>query len=162
MSLSTFSIGAGERPQEILTPPEILEPLRTLWGTIVCDPAGSRRHTIAEHTWYALGDVMPWPDRSYCNPEFKHLKKWMAHMAEGADNWRACMLAPTRNHRRWFRQYAGRCSAIVWLNPIAFVGYDQKFPAPLCLLFTVDDVDMVRLLFSHLGDVTPPPEGWQV
>lgn len=156
MSLSTFSIGAGERPQEILTPPEILEPLRLLWGTIVCDPAGSQQHTIAEHTAYEHGTELAWPDRAYCNPPFKYLKHWMAHMV-GHSQGRTCMLAPTRNHRRWFRKYAAQCRCMVWLNPIAFVGYEQKFPAPLCLLFTADEIEHVRLLFDHLGQTTPVP-----
>lgn len=146
----------GARPQEVLTPLEILEPLRALWGTIVCDSAGSRKHTIAEHTWYALGDVVPWPDRTYCNPPFKHLKLWMRHMV-GHSQGRSCMLAPVRPHRRWFREHAAQCQCMVWLDPLAFVGYPMKFPAPLCLLFTADELEHVRLLFSHLGQTTPVP-----
>jgi hypothetical protein len=157
-ALRHFATGPGRdgaRPQEILTPPEVLEPLRALWGTIVFDAAGSRQHTIAENTSYTNGTSAPWPDRTYCNPPFKFLKDWMRHMM--ASQGRSCMLAPVRPHRRWFRQHAAVCQCMVWLDPLAFVGYEQKFPAPLCLLFLADELEHVRLLFSHLGEATPIP-----
>lgn len=157
-ALRHFATGPGrdgERPQEILTPPEIILPLYALWGVVVLDAAGSRKHTIAEYTAYEGGTSAPWPDRTYCNPPFKYLKLWMAHMV--ASHGRTCMLAPVRPHRRWFRQYAAVCQCMVWLNPIAFVGYDQKFPAALCLLFLADELEHVRLLFDHLGETTPVP-----
>jgi len=152
-----FGIG-GERPQEILTPDLILAPLRALWGEIVCDPAGSSQHTIARVTAYESDDGLSaaWPDRTYCNPPFKHLRHWLRHMVEHS-NGRSCMLAPVRTHRQWWRRDVEQCSVVVWLDPFAFAGYDQSFPAPACLLFTRESLEVVRLLFGHLGSVTRPP-----
>lgn len=81
------------------------------------------------------GLVDPWVDRTYCNPPFAELKRWLhtiQHWAKAPDK-RIAALAPARTHRKWYREAIGGIT-IVELNPLKFQGYDQAFPVPLHLL----------------------------
>ena len=142
----------GNRKQEILTPPDILDPLRALWGLIAFDPCGTPLHTIAERTAYLEDDGLSfkWPDRTFVNPPYKFLKDWLAHFTAHSQG-RACLLGPVRSHRKWWRAAARECSSVVYLDPLCFVGYSQAFPAPLCLMFRGEDWEDLEKLFGHLG-----------
>ena len=163
----------GKREQEILTPPEILDPLRELWGgRPVFDPFGSERHAIADHT--ALledgtdGQQWTWPDRTFGNPPYGELERAMVGTKRGKPDGatyyldhvdgeisRWCFLIPVRSHRKWWRRVANRDHVTVLeLDPVKFVGFDQAFPAPLCLMFTrAGRKSDIEDLFSHLGEI---------
>lgn len=128
--------GYGDRPQEVLTPLDILTPLRELWGDIAFDPFGSRQHLFAQHT--ALlpddGQRYVWPDRTFGNPAYAMLDRALNGSATSyPDAWdeegkvthrtklgpasyylmhpdglekRWCFLIPVRPHRRWWRSAA--------------------------------------------------------
>ena len=158
----------NKRPQEVLTPPEILKPLIGLWGgEIVLDPCGSRKWTFASHTIYEEdfdgkgGLAGPWVDRTYFNPPYKFLRTWLEHMLNHTGDERICGLAPVRTQRKWWRDAARQCSAVFELNPVTFVDaktldyYKGSYPPPLCLMFTNDDPDQVAKAFAGLGELRP-------
>lgn len=133
--------GYGERPQEILTPMSVLAPLLAEWGSIELDPCACDASIVPAAMRYygpprdAGGLVLPWLDRTYCNPPFKDLKAWLARAREESmRGLRIAVLAPVRTHRAWFRNALDSATRVQWLDPVKFVGYDQAFPAPLCLL----------------------------
>ena len=87
----------------------------------------------AERWTDCRGLVDPWPHKTFCNPPYGELRAWLEWaMATYADH---IMLVPVRPHRTWWREWAATFppSDLVYLNPLKFVGYDQAFPAPLCL-----------------------------
>lgn len=69
----------GKREQDILSPPEILDPLAKLWGAPypTFDPFGSYQHTIAYHTARLPDDGQRyvWPDLTYGNPPYAMLAR---------------------------------------------------------------------------------------
>lgn len=162
-------ISPGERPQEIFTPPEILEPLRTAWGGIALDPCGHPDAVVgADETWYGHqvqvgkrlrwagpGTEQPWRDRTFVNPNYDDLPPWFDHALAQYGRW--CMLIPVRPHREWWRVLATSVDAICWLNPVKFVGYSSGFPAPLCLAYRGSDAGVVVDYTRHLGDWTRAP-----
>lgn len=93
--------------------------------------------------------AMKWPERTFINPPYRDLKKWLAHglEQEGEQVW----LIPVRPHRKWWREFERDCDALIWLDPVAFHGYDQKFPAPLCLAYRGVHTDDFEADFAHLG-----------
>lgn len=122
----------GKREQTIFTPQCIIDVVLELYGTIAFDPAygGPEGIVPAEAYTDTMGLVIQWPDRTYCNPPYGELKLWLAHSLKQTS--RHVMLVPVRPHRKWWREWA-RQADVVYLNPIKFLGYDQAFPAPLCL-----------------------------
>jgi hypothetical protein len=135
-------ISPGDRPQDIRTPKDLLEAVaKCFGGTIVLDAADSLRATPAQHHY--TGEEMcdglkaSWMDRTFCNPPYKDLKAWLDKAVNEAtdDEYKSIIvLCPVRPHRSWFREAMRECSEIVYLNPIKFEGFDQAFPAPLCLM----------------------------
>lgn len=74
-----------------------------------------------------------WLDETFCNPPYGTLKDWLEWaMAQFVDH---ILLVPVRPNRTWWRKWAASIPAgdLVYLNPLKFVGYEQAFPAPLCL-----------------------------
>lgn len=133
----------GTRPQEICTPLWLLERyVLPLWGHIELDPCACvQLGTVPAKVRYygpprdAGGLVLPWLDRTYCNPPYKDLKAWLARAQDEAlRGLRIVVLAPVRTHRAWFRDALCKADRVRWLDPVKFEGYDQAFPAPLCLL----------------------------
>ena len=139
----------GKRKQEILTPPDILDPLRAFWGRIAFDPCGSRQQSIADLTAFIEDDGLSvrWPDFTFVNPPYCDLKLWLAHFREHAG--RTCFLGPVRSNRPWWREAAREASAVLFLRPIKFIGYPQAFPGPLCLMFNRDTREDVRAAFPE-------------
>lgn len=139
-----FGLATGKkhhRPQEILTPPEVLTFVRALWqDTVALDPcAGTSNpeHVDADehYTEDQDGLVRSWTDRTYVNPPYKFLKQWMSKASlEAEHGHRIVMLCPVRGHRDWWHKYRDTASVEVQLKPLKFVGYDGAFSAPLCLL----------------------------
>lgn len=74
-----------------------------------------------------------WVDATFCNPPYGNLREWLEYATgQPADH---VLLVPVRPHRKWWRKWAATIPPedLVYLNPVKFVGYDQAFPAPLCL-----------------------------
>jgi hypothetical protein len=148
-ALDGFATGKRqERKQEILTPPSILEFVRGVFGGhIALDPCAAfdehdcPRGEVRASVYYSPpvdGLVEPWHHRTYCNPPYKHLKKWLAKACAEADRDDApavIVLCPVRSHRSWWRQARNDANGFVLeLNPVTFVGYDATFPVPMVLL----------------------------
>lgn len=140
-----------ERPQDILTPQVIVDFLCALWGRIILDPCAtkdSRNLVVADNKVYGPfgehfggGLDIPWMDRTYCNPPYKDLRKWLEKAINevyrcanlGAAS-RFALLGPTRGHRPWWHTARNTADVVVELKPLTFVGYKSAFPAPLSLL----------------------------
>ena len=122
------------------------------------DPCGSpdslveARVTVCPETG-GDGLAMEWPERTFVNPPYRELKKWLAYGLEQGDELgtEQVWLIPVRPHRAWWREFERDCDALIWLDPVAFHGYDQKFPAPLCLAYRGCDPDGFVCHFEHLG-----------
>jgi len=78
------------------------------------------------------------------------LQHWLKQQIEHSGE--SVLLAPNRTHRKWFRAWRAKCDALVELNPITFVGFDQAFPAPLVLGYVGDRIDAFYAAFAGLGD----------
>lgn len=76
------------------------------------------------------GLLDPWCHATYCNPPFGTLNDWLKY--SGKQPVSHVMLVPVRPHRKWWREWA-KTAELIYLNPLTFLGYDQSFPAPLCL-----------------------------
>lgn len=74
----------------------------------------------------------PWPDKTWCNPEYKNLRVWLEmSMRQPSEH---MMLVPVRPNRKWWRAWARQLgTTIVYLNPVTFVGHDAALAVPLCL-----------------------------
>ena len=163
--------GAGARPQEIFTPPAVVELLRRVWGEIALDPCGHPEAIVGAATtwtghkvgtgrfrkdgteierWAGPGLENPWTDRTYWNPPFCELKDWIAHAA--AQTGRHCGLFPARTSRTWCREYLYQVDGICWLNPLGFIGYASAHPDRLVLAYQGPDVEV-------LAAATPPSLG---
>lgn len=135
-------MGTGDttgNEQRIHTPLTILRPIAELWPEgIACDPAGSPDSLVeAEVTMgpeFEIKDskLVPWPERTFINPPYDDLKAFLGHgMQFDEQAW----LIPVRSHRKWWRAARRASDVIAWLNPLAFVGFEQSFPAALCMLY---------------------------
>jgi len=154
-ALDGFATGkrGPERPQEILTPQVVVDFVRLAMDSEIefdpcaaLDPETGFPRGVVGADYYCYETSSPhgletkWLHGTYCNPPFKHLKAWLAKaVSEASDYSRPAItvLAPTRGHRPWFREAraeALRNGFVLELNPIAFLGYEQVFPAPLSLL----------------------------
>lgn len=139
-----------ERKQDILTPQVVVDFLHAIWGGIALDPCATRdpRNLVdAANKVYGPwgpdfegGLDVPWVDRTYCNPPYKDLKRWLAkainEIGKGADSVgcpRIALLGPTRGHREWWQRARETVTVALELKPLTFVGYPGAFPAPLSL-----------------------------
>lgn len=172
--------GYGERPQEIYTPECVRDALRQLWPEgIELDPCSGPESVLgARRTYYVPptvlppnkpggkpkiiyrpedgqdGLTLPWLPRSYANPPFNSLRVWLEAWARAPLE--VCMLAPTRPHRKWFRKAMKQAHAeggIVHLDPLRFRGHKFSFPAPLCILYRGERVDLLEEAFAALGEM---------
>lgn len=151
----------GKREQTVMTPPEILDPLREVWGKIAMDPCAPPQDAgslvDADHEIRPPDDGLrySWIDRTYCNPEYARMKSkpgergWLNPATE--DGARIAWLIPMRSHRVWWRRWAASCDVVIALDPIAFMDYPSKFPAPLVLGYRGADADAIVAAFAHIG-----------
>lgn len=166
----------GERPQEICTPPPVLDVLYRAWGGIALDPCGHsdaivgaeeawvghrvdtgrrRKDGSAIMRWDGPGLRTPWRDRTYFNPPFCDLKSWIAHAQKQPARW--CGLFPARTNRSWCRALLRTVDGICWLSPLVFVGYAQAHPDRLVLVYRGWDVRaLVAATPAALGEWTAP------
>ena len=144
----------GEREQTVLTPTLVLDPLRSVWGRIAFDPCAPPGKSLVDAEHEARlplnGLAFRWIDRTYCNPPFVDLAPWLAPQIESGA--RVAWLVPVRPHRRWWRTWARTLDTIVFLNPFAFVGHTQTFPAPLCVGYRGHDAAQIVEAYRDLGE----------
>lgn len=108
--------------------------------------------TVKAEVEYVLpqdGTALPWLDRTYCNPTYDKLKDWLD--PDAPKDARIAWLIPVRPHRKWWRAWARTCSTIVYLDPFAFVGHCDKYPAPMCLGYRGPDADDIEAAYAGLG-----------
>lgn len=170
----------GDRPQEIFTPRPLLNAIHKVWPRIEFDPCGHpdspivatrvltgiqipklnrdgsvsyKKNGDPRLVWSGEGLDTEWPDGTYSNPPFSDLEEWMVKAASGVKK-EVMQLVPVRTHRKWWTAVASQCTAIAWLKPVTFVGFDQAFPAPLAMLyFGVEEsfVDAFSSVSCHIG-----------
>lgn len=120
--------------QAVYTPPCVIELIDEIWPDgIACDPFPGLTAPVSGLAKRLLDDgfAEPWPDCSYANPPFRHLKEAM-HIARKCAG-EVLLLGPAQTHREWFWTQGGDVK--FWLRPIAFVGHKSTFPKPLVLHF---------------------------
>lgn len=171
----------GKRPQRIYTPTEVVDVLQALWPEgIQCDPCsgpdsvvpaavkimppdnGCAYEVVGRSLRHARQEpvIDTWPQRTYVNPEFVALRAWVHQFLE---SWECVLMTPVRSHRRWWRPVLHAPpedpllpgSAVCYLDPVKFVGFQEKFPAPLALCYRGERYDVWRKVTSHLGEVLP-------
>lgn len=144
------------REQEILTPACITDIARAVFGgQIQLDPCAA----INRETLQVLGTTNPvstfsgycpeddgkmyreddglsqsWVDDTFVNPPYRDLKAWLAKsLVEKSKE--QILLFPVRPNRVWWCDYMREVDVYAFLKPLRFVGYNQAFPAPLCLAY---------------------------
>lgn len=126
----------GKREQTVLTPPWVLDLLWIEWGVVVLDPCAeaSPGNTRALVHWTREVDGLSreWPGYNFANPPFDKLRKWLEHAAKQRGP--TALLGPVRPNRKWYRAAARSADAVIELDPLAFQGFDQPFPAPLSIM----------------------------
>lgn len=160
-ALDSLRDGTRKRQHRIHTPAPIWDGLRNHWalyGGVQLDPCWSpdaleRPPMVCypehEHEMMRDGLAIDWVPRTYCNPPFGKLKPWILKFTA---SWEVILLAPVRPHRRWYRHAMARHSAIVWLDPLCFDGYDHTFPAPLALMYRGERPMSFLRCFGELGE----------
>lgn len=154
-----------ELEQTILTPDNLVHAVRDMFdGEIALDPcaAPTAGYWIAETNCEGPdhggcnGLYVPWVDRTYVNPPYKHLKAWLAKALEGPEEGdverdRLVVLCPVRPNRDWWQVAREAADVYVELGPIKFVGYKSAFPVPLCLMIWGVEHDTVRSCLEYAG-----------
>lgn len=91
------------------------------------------------------------------------LDAWLRHQLTHSEG-ESVLLVPNRTHRKWLRAWRREVDGLVELDPLAFLGHVQAFPAPLVLGFVcrlgadarpgfrAERVRAFHLAFSVLGD----------
>lgn len=171
-------IAPGDRPQEIYTPPVILEAVLKVWPRIALDPCSGPGSLIYADTHYYVspsivltksgkpktvytvnpgeidGLTQKWVDYTYVNPPFNLLKAWlMKARHEGQDEIELMFLSPARGHRKWYRDVLHTCTSVCDLDPVKFVGFKSAFPTPLVMLYWGQNPNLFANAFEQLGDV---------
>jgi hypothetical protein len=140
-----------------LTPPAIIVVALSLWPEgIALDPCtapGSIVPAIRAYTVEDDGLSKPWLPRTYINPPYNDLKRWLAYgLTQPMEQ---LWLVPVRTHRPWFRHFLAQSTLICWLDSgLTFLGYNQPFPAPLALVYRGYRKDKFISSTSLLGDTT--------
>lgn len=161
--------GSHARPQEVLTPAKITDFVRELFdNAISLDPcaANDARETVrALERWDGSpgqsGLDIAWMDRTFCNPPYGTLMKWLRKARNEAvpygsdDDFRdrIVVLCPVRSRSAWWREARNiaRCDgAYIELDRVTFIGYESSFPESLCLMcFNCNRERAVALLEKH-------------
>lgn len=144
--------GSKKREQVICTPPYLLEAISRAMGGIALDSAGHPGSPATEMAGRAYlggpgddGLVLPWADRTFCNPPFANLADWLEKaIHEAQAGFQIAVLCPVRTKTAYWWPYADTATAIAWLKPVKFLGFDGTFPESCCLLYWGDRTPAFR------------------
>ncbi len=156
-ALARTATGGQVREQRRHTPRYILSRFKRLWRKgIACDPCASPDGFVEAPLKYGpdfevkCGLSVPHPPRTFGNPPWKWLKKWLAHFSQQPDE--QVLLIPVRPNRVWWREFVwGKCDAVVWLDPVIFEGFDAAFPGACILTYRGRKPVAFGLAFGDLG-----------
>jgi hypothetical protein len=151
----------GKRKQTVYTPQLIIDAVLEVWPHIALDPCSGPRSIVPARRRVARpqdGLAVRWPKYTFVNPPYDQLKAWLAHKPRHRET---MLLVPVRSQRPWWRDLvfhaeADERPAVCWLDPVTFRGYDDQFPAPLCVLYSGDRLPAFGRAFAELGSVTFP------
>lgn len=129
----------GKAEQRIYTPLVLHERIISkVWRRgIAYDPFpgdGAPFSELAARCCAGDGFVEQLVNRSFSNSPFNRLKEAMEKFRLHADEHRKhelILLGPAQTHRTWFWSCGG--DVVAWLRPLAFHGFKQTYPKPLCL-----------------------------
>lgn len=78
---------------------------------------------------------------------------WLKMQLENSEG-ESVLLCPNRTNRKWLRAWRSKVDGLVELDPLAFLGEKQAFPAPLVLGFKGPKKRVKDFweAFKHLGD----------
>ena len=140
----------GKREQSILTPQCIVDGLEAFWpGGIAMDPCSAPGQLVVAAAQPKDGLAVPWPEKTYCNPPYGELRRWLEH---GCDFDEVIWLVPMRTHRQWFWEWwTYHLDVHLGLLPLTFEGFDQAYPAPLMLGYKGARRNDFYLAFHQLG-----------
>ena len=131
----------GKRPQEILTPPDIIERIvQAFGGPIGLDPCSPSKtepsfYAALRYTEAENGLASQWLDRTFFNPPFDDLAPWLEKAAtEAADGKKIVGLVPWRSRRRWFQRWVATSTAVTFEGPVKFVGHKAAIPVDIVLV----------------------------
>lgn len=156
---------ADDHPQQTqLTPPYVLEPVRTALGGIELDPCTTPDNPCQADRFFTPptdGAVEPWNAASiYCNPPYgKARERWAARCVQAArEGSRVALLIPAHTDTRLFQRIAPTCSAVLFIRGRVKFGVLRpnrrqqaaSHPSAL-LLWNVSDTAPL----AHLGLIVP-------
>jgi hypothetical protein len=128
-----------DRPQDVLT------------KGIALDPCANREAIVpADRYLYEAGEVADWPDRTFINPPYAFLEKWVKRLRRGHEH---MLLAPVRANRAWMVRALSEATIQCWLKPFAFHGYTQSFPSPLAMVYYGQWTAAFREAFGEHGEL---------
>jgi transcriptional regulator with XRE-family HTH domain len=135
-----------------LSPPDLMEQIRTVIGPIDLDPCGHREsHVGARRSYLGLGPfddglLLPWAGTTFCNPPYSDLDQWIrkAHASwkSGAAN-TVAMLIPARTNQAAFELLAEAHTIFLqgriwfWKDGSTPMAHRAPFPSVLAI-FTND------------------------
>jgi site-specific DNA-methyltransferase (adenine-specific) len=119
---SRLNVSEGDAIASYLTPPEIVERVRALLGSIDLDPATTTGNPVRATRFYTQEDdgiLQPWDaERIFVNPPFgRTIAKWMEKaLRVAAAGSRIVFLAPVRADSRWWQDGARHANAVLLLR----------------------------------------------
>lgn len=118
------------RLQTRRTPRWLFDFLSELFGPFTCDVAADEHNALCEEHITAEQDalVVPWADRNWCNPPFRHTGRFVARAVEQAESGKmTCMLVPVGCAQAWHHEFARRFTIY---HPDRRISYDLPDGTP--------------------------------
>ena len=152
---------------EWYTPPEYIEAVKAVMGTIDLDPASSdKANCIVEASTYFTKEEdalkKMWFGRIFLNPPYSQplIKQFSDKLCSSINNSEikeAIVLVNNATDTTWFQNMAQRASAICFTNKrIRFLDPEGNLGAPLqgqAVLYWGHDIEKFRLIFHYFGFV---------
>jgi phage N-6-adenine-methyltransferase len=150
---------------EWYTPPEVLDLVRRVLGTIDVDPAScaAAQAVVGATTYYTVHDDglrQPWPGRVFLNPPYKmpEIARFIGKLAEELDAGRTTdviLLVNAATETDWFqRAFAGARAVCFPDGRLHFVSPTRRGDSPCqgqALLYVGPHVDLFCVVFAALG-----------
>lgn len=91
------------------------------------------------------GFVKPWGERSFVNPPYSEVSKWLQHIVK--NKYSCAVLIPFRAHCKYWREYVlpYHSQLFVFHRCVTFDGYKSGLPLTICLVtFFMDHKQLPR------------------